>query len=301
MQRIPNPEGLLALVLAAVLALSAAACGREDDGAPVAGSVAVTLSASRAPIGSPVEMTYRFTLAPDAPPLGPRRVFVHFLDVDEEFMWADDHEPPTPTTAWQPGQTIEYTRTIFLPVYPYTGETRVVLGLYTPETTDTSGRVRFSNPDRGDRSYQVASFELEPQTENLFVIFKDGWHPAEIAGDGPGDEWQWTKKEATLSFKNPGRSVTLFLQADNPSAGPETAQSLEIWSGDQLVATVPVAAGEAPIRRIPVSADQLGAGETAELRLVVDKTFVPTLQPGSTSNDTRELGVRVFHAFIQPD
>ena len=28
---------------------------------------------------------------------------------DEELMWTDDHEPPTPTSAWKPGQTVEYT------------------------------------------------------------------------------------------------------------------------------------------------------------------------------------------------
>jgi hypothetical protein len=175
-----------------------------------------------------------------------------------------------------------------------------VLGLYTPGTSARGDRVPLSNEDRGDRSYQVATFELEPQTENLFVIFKDGWHPAEIAGDGPDGEWQWTKKDATLSFKNPRRDVTLYLQADNPSAGPDTARTLEIWSGDALVQAVPVGAAEAPIRQVAITAAQLGSGETAELRLVADKTFVPALQPGSTSNDTRELGVRVFHAFVQP-
>ena len=36
-----------------------------------------------------------------------------------------------------------------------------------------------------------------------------------------------------------------------------------------------------------------------ELRLVVDKTFVPALEPGGATGDTRELGARVFHAFVQ--
>ena len=37
-----------------------------------------------------------------------------------------------------------------------------------------------------------------------------------------------------------------------------------------------------------------------EVRLVANRTFVPALEPGAKSNDTRELGVRVFHAFVQP-
>ena len=47
-------------------------------------------------------------VAADAAPLGNRKVFAHFVDVDGEQMWTDDHDPPTPTSAWKPGQTIEY-------------------------------------------------------------------------------------------------------------------------------------------------------------------------------------------------
>ena len=65
----------------------------------------VSLSRPKVALGSPVEVTYKFTVAPDAPSLGQRRVFVHFLDADEELMWTDDHDPPTPTSEWKPGQT----------------------------------------------------------------------------------------------------------------------------------------------------------------------------------------------------
>ena len=38
----------------------------------------------------------------------------------------------------------------------------------------------------------------------------------------------------------------------------------------------------------------------AELQVTVDKTFVPMQISGGASKDPRELGVRVFHAFIHP-
>jgi hypothetical protein len=38
----------------------------------------------------------------------------------------------------------------------------------------------------------------------------------------------------------------------------------------------------------------------AELQISVDKTYVPALVVGVNSKDPRELGVRVFHAFIDP-
>jgi hypothetical protein len=37
-----------------------------------------------------------------------------------------------------------------------------------------------------------------------------------------------------------------------------------------------------------------------ELTLEVDKTYVPALIPSANSRDPRELGVRVFHAFVEP-
>lgn len=249
------------------------------------------------PLGSPIDVTYRFKIASDAPPLGHRKVFVHFVDADEELMWTDDHEPPTPTNDWKPGQTVEYSRTVFVPIYPYVGPAKVLAGLYD---TSTNERLKLSQTDRGDRSYQVAEFELLPQTENVFLIFKDGWHPAEVAPDNPSIEWQWTRKEATLAFRNPKRDSTLFLQLDNPGRSPGAATQVEVRIGDHVIATVPVVADDAPVRKLALSTAQLGSGDMVEVRLVVDRTFVPALEPGAKSNDTRELGVRVFHAFVQP-
>ena len=45
---------------------------------------------------------------------------------------------------------------------------------------------------------------------------------------------------------------------------------------------------------------QLGDGDMAELQIRVDKTFVPAQVPAARSTDPRELGVRVFHAFVDP-
>jgi hypothetical protein len=282
---------------AALLFAASLACGGGVDNAPAVGTIKAALSRSRVALGSPVEITYTFTLADAAPPLGHRRVFVHFLDANDEMMWTDDHDPPTPTTEWKAGQTVEYTRTMFVGRYPYVGAARMVAGLYSPETNE---RVKFSSEDRGDRSFKVADFELLPQTENIFLIFKDGWHQTEVVAEGSQrTEWQWTKKEATVAFRNPKRDVTLYLQADNPASGANAAQQMEVRIGDQVLGVAPLASGSAVVRKIPISADQFGAADMVELRFVVDKTFVPALEPGGSTGDTRELGARVFHAFVQ--
>ncbi|MDP2054270.1 MAG: hypothetical protein Q8L75_11585, partial [Acidobacteriota bacterium] len=102
---------------------------------------------------------------------------------------------------------------------------------------------------------------------------------------------------------NPKRDVVLYLQVDNPATGPATGQSgaqqLTITIGDQVVTTVPLSASEAPVRSYAVTAAQLGQGDMVEMKFQADKTFVPALDPAMKSGDPRELGVRVFHAFIQ--
>jgi hypothetical protein len=296
-RRVWSTRLLRSLGAMVLLCVAAASCSEGSDTSPAVASIEVALSKPKAPLGSPIEVTYRIRMANDAPPLGSETVFVHFVDADEELMWTDDHEPPIPTNQWKPGQTVEYTRTIFVPIYPYVGRAKVFAGLYDTSTKD---RLKLSQPDRGDRSYQVAELELLPQTENVFLIFKDGWHPAEVAANNPAIEWQWTKREATLAFRNPKRDSTLFLQLDNPGRAPGAATQVEIRIGDQVIATEPVVATNAPVRKIPLTAAQLGTGDMVEVRLIANSTFVPTLEPGAKSNDTRELGVRVFHAFVQP-
>lgn len=297
MQRRDMVSRFRTVAVLTILAVTLAACGKAEDTTPAVGTLQVSLSRPKVALGSPVEVTYKFTAAVNAPNLGTRRVFVHFLDADDELMWTDDHEPPTPSTEWKAGQTVEYSRTMFAPSYPYVGPAKVVAGLYAPGNNE---RLKLSNEDRGDRSYKVVDFELLPQTENIFVIFKDGWHPAEVVAEGAGrTEWQWTKKDATLAFRNPKRDVVLYLQADNPATGPNAAQQLAISVGDQVLTTVMLSATESPVRTYSITAAQLGQGDMVEMKFTADKTFVPALDPAMKSGDPRELGVRVFHAFIQ--
>lgn len=283
--------------LVCLLAVCAAACRGAEDTAPAVATAEVALSRPRVAQGSPVDVMYRFRVAADWSTLARQRVFAHIVDADEELMWTDDHDPPTPSTEWKNGQTVEYTRTMFVPMYPYVGQARVIIGVYDPST---NVRAKLGNPDRGDRSYTVAEFELLPQTENVYLIYKDGWHPAEVAADNPANEWKWTRKVATVAFRNPKRDATFIVQMDNPSRAAAAASEVELRIGDQSIGSVPVSADEAPVRKFAVTAAQMGDGDMVEIRLVVNRTFVPALDPALKSGDTRELGVRVFHAFIQP-
>jgi hypothetical protein len=287
---------LLAVPL--LLATAIAGCGRRTDDAPPVARPSLTLSRPDAAIGSPIEMTYRFAVEPGAPSFAEDyTVFVHFLDADGELMWTDDHQPPVPTRQWKPGSTVEYTRTMFVPKFPYVGEARVELGLYSPGTGD---RLPLAGDTDGQRAYRVAAFTMRLQSDNVVVVFRDGWHETERGEEGSGTEWQWSRQQATLAFRNPQRDVTFYLEADQPVAAVTEPQRVEMRVGDAVLDTFSISPGQRELRRIPVAAAQLGTAETVELTLAVDRTFVPAAIPALKSTDSRELGVRVFRAFVQP-
>lgn len=283
------------IVLAGIIVL-ATGCGSKKDTAQPLGSASLALNHTKIPLGSPVELTYRFELAPGAKLDKEYMVMAHFLDANDELMWTDDHRPPVSPTQWKPGTPVEYTRTMFAPLYPYVGEATVSIGLYLPGTNE---RVPLSGEAVGQRSYRVARIQLQPQTDSIFLAFVDGWHGPEVASQNQFIEWQWTRKDATIRFRNPRRNATFYLHYDGmPSVFP-TPQTVTIAIGEAVVDTFQVATADEQIRRVALKAAQFGSDDMVVARIAVDKSFVPALvTPGS--RDSRELGIRVFHAFVEP-
>lgn len=294
--RLRHPFVLPLVAVVVLLGLSAACRRKEPASAPVA-TPTLTINHDRAPLGSPVDITYRFVVANDAHLDQDYRVMVHVVDSDEELIFNFDHNPPVPTSQWKPGQTVEYTRTEFIPVYPYVGEASIQLGLYS---TGTQKRLTLVGEDAGQHAYKVARIQLQPQTENVYTVFKEGWHPAETAEHNSTVEWQWTKKDATLVFKNPKKDSTFYFDVDNPGSVFHETQHVQVALGGQIVDDFTLDPGQPRLRKIPLKAAQLGADDMAELHIAVDKSFVPALLPASTNRDPRELGIRVFHAYIDP-
>jgi hypothetical protein len=284
-------------VVAVAVVLFSSACRRKEPPSPPVATPGVAVSHDKAPLGSPIDVTYRFVVASDARFDQDYRVMVHVVDTDEEMMFTFDHNPPIPTSQWKPGQTIEYTRTEFIPVYPYVGEASIQVGLYS---TSTQKRLTLAGEDAGQRAYKVARIQLQPQTENVYTVFKDGWHQAETAEHNATVEWQWTKKDATLVFKNPKKDALFYLDVDNPGSVFRDTQRVRVSVGGQVVDEFALEAAQERLRKIPLKRAVLGNDEMSELHIAVDKTFVPALIPASNNRDPRELGVRVFHAYIDP-
>jgi hypothetical protein len=274
------------------------ACKRKNPAESPVASVTVAVNRDRAPLGSPIDLTYRFSVAPGARFTEDYRVMVHVVDSDEQMMFAFDHAPAVPTSQWKPGHIVEYTRTEFLPLFPYVGEASIQVGLYS---TTTQKRLPLAGEHVGQRAYKVARLQLQPQTENVYTVFKEGWHPAEVAEHNALVQWQWTKKQATLAFRNPKRDSTFYLDVDSPGGVFNETQEVRVLLGNQPVDEFTLGPKQQLLRRIRLTTARLGAANIVELHIDVDKTFVPALVAASNSKDPRELGVRVFHAFVQPD
>jgi hypothetical protein len=283
---------LAACAVAGVLA----GCGSNDDAPPLA-TVSLTLSKTAAALGSPIDMTYRFQVAPAAAFDGNYRVFMHLLDSDGVNRWSDDHDPPKKTSEWKPGETVEYTRTSFIPVVPYLGEATIRVGLYRSDAPDA--RAPLSGPEPEGRSYKVATLKVLPQSENVFIIDRSGFNGTEWAPENPAREWFWTKKDYVATFKNPKKDSTLYLEFDGRPDLFNQPQIVNVYLGSQSVANFAVDSVNPVLRRIPLRADQLGSVDMVELRIGVDHAFTPASMPGG-GKDTRELGIRIYRRFVDP-
>lgn len=276
----------MAVACAAALVVG---CSRKQENAPAVATPSLTLDKDRVPIGSAVTLTYKFVVAPDAKFDKDYLVFAHVLDPEGEQMWTDDHLPPTPTSQWKPGQTIQYQRTVFVPNYPFIGEATVRLGLYDPATNQ---RLALNAPEASRREYVVAKFQIVASSENIVLIPKDGWYQTENNSKDPTTEWQWTGKTATISFKNPKKDATFYLQYDARPDLFNPPQQVTLRIGGQPVGQFTADAKNPALKTFHISAAQFGSSDMDDLVLDVDRTF----KPGG--GDPRELGIRVYHTYL---
>ena len=121
-----------------------------------------------------------------------------------------------------------------------------------------------------------------------------------MAQDNGAVEWQWSKKAGTIAFRNPKRDVWFYLHVDGKPAFLPQPQQVTVRIGEQVVDQFTLSNPEAMIRKTAIGAAQLGTADTVELVIDAGTSFVPAQTPAAKSGDPRELGVRVFHAFIEP-
>jgi hypothetical protein len=285
----------LAIALVGSLALGACSRRQPAEVNPIVPSIKV--NRTKAPLGSALEVTYTWTVEPGAKKLDQNYwALVHFLDNQEVMLFSDDHQPEPPPSTWEPGKTYSYTRTRFVPVYPYVGEVEVRMGLYP--YPGRGERPTLKGEDKGFREYKVANIELLPQTENIFLVYKDGWHNPETHPENPSVERTWTKKEALVSFKNPKTDVIVYVEGDTCVKCFKTAPELSVAVGEKAGLKIPIDGPQVHIRKIRVKAEDLGDGEWVDLRLAMNESFVPKNLEPPLNNDDRELGFNVYHLYV---
>ena len=288
---------LIAPLLGAALGLllGFTACSVSGSGEPVA-VVSFEIDTTHAPIGSPIEATFTFSVLPNAVFNEDYLVFLHVLNEDRELLWTDDHYPPRSTTQWKPGDTIEYTRTIMVPLSPYFGDVDVNMGLYSAED---GTRRPLDGEHIGQLAYRVGQMRLLPPAENVQLSYTSGWHPVGMMYPSGGQS-RWSDKVGVILFENPRTDSLLYLSLGGFEGWNGEPRTLTISIDDRLVDHVKIVTSEDVLHKIPLSASLLGDTSEVELQLEVDRVFVPAEQPNSENVDDRTLGVRVLSAYIDP-
>lgn len=281
-----------ALVSAGLIWIGIVVCATAEDTAPAL-LPALQARPQRPPLGSAMEMKYSWTTGPGfTKPAPGSRALVHFLDTHGLVLFTDDHTPTPAPDKWLPGKTYTYDRTFFVPVYPYVGQVHVVMGLSASGDHPQPGGLKAG--DRGPLMHTVATLEVLPQVDNIFLVYKEGWHTPESAPENPALELAWTKKDAVVAFKNPKKDIVIYLEADTDSKAFARPPVLTLTIGTTTVATIPVKTKAVFLKKIQVKAANLGGEEWVDLHLVMNGSFTRTVR----GEGERELGLRVRHLYV---
>lgn len=279
----------------ALLLLGGVSCGARSE--PVA-AIILDLERSAAPQGAFVSAELSLTLLPAFTPVDrDYRVFVHFLDPGGRLLWADDHDPPVPSSDWRRGQTLSYVRRLAIPEDAHVGEITIAVGLYDPPQGE---RLPLAGEHLGQLSYRGGRLTIEAAAARNLLTYEYGWYDQEVEqSNGSVARWRWTAETAVLSFPNPYSDAALQLLLDGrPDLAPGGRQAVDVLAGGEPLERIVLASRDRQFVEVMLPAARLGGGRTGRIEIRVEPTVVPAAAAGSTSMDDRRLGVRVHHAFV---
>lgn len=245
------------------------------------------------PATGPLEVTYIWTVGQSFVPVEKDyAVFVHFWGENDQLTWQDDHHPPVPTSQWQPGQKIEYTRIHFLPRNIPQEEMTLTLGLYDAE--GDGDKVRLQGRQTHRQEYEACRFEVIPADQLPEIVYEDGWYDPEfVPGKPDGSVWRWSRQKALCKLENPRRAAALYLEAQVPLQLLDHPQVVTIEMGGEQLTTFEVTDTERFLRKFPVPDHILRDQQFLPMTLKVGTAVVPSEAGGSV--DDRQLGLQVFN------
>lgn len=237
-----------------------------------------------------VEVTYDWNIGPDYEPLEePLTVFVHFLDSQGRIVAQDDHVPPRPSREWRPGETISYTRKVWIP--DGVGGEQIVffMGLYGP-----SGRVEVRREGRWSTGHSTPIATRAGAVSGI-PRPRAGWHRMERSAGA--EIFHWTDGEAVVVFDNPRQDASLLFEGESPLPLAGESQRVVLKVNGEVVADFAVTGPERFSHVVPLAAQTLGEDGVVELTIVTEPTVVPS-EVDATSRDNRTLGVKVYFLYL---
>jgi hypothetical protein len=255
----------------------------------------LSVNKKSAEMGTPIEVTYSFSTKKDY--VAQQRdltVFCHFLDPKKVIRFQDDHLPSIPTSQWRPGGNYHYTRTIFIPKNIPAGEYTISIGIYAP---DKGERFDLDAAAMDHRAYKMGTLLIEIPPQDTTIQYSQGWYDPENVPSDLNTHWRWTKKEAVMKVRNPMSDALLYFKADgNTDRFKDSPQTVTLKVGDNVIDTFPVTTNMPFMKKYNVAKNLLGSNKMLEIKVVVDRTFIPA--EDKVSQDTRELGIRVYEIYL---
>ncbi len=289
-------RGFLCLIAVILISLSFSGCGKKQE------MKGIRLKLDLIPPSITdflyVKMNYEFAVSPEFKGLSDDfKIYVHFWRPKaNEMLMGDDHSPELPFSQWKAGETIRYSRVIFIPKFLDEAD----LDFEGLEKVNLS--VGFHNPTVKDSKVELFHQVLDVQAASLNapeMVYEEGWFQPEtnLSVPNPANQnWRWTTQKAVCTMENPKTDSLLEIRGGvNKEKAPD--QKVIIKINEQVLEEFIPETSEFAKKYI-LSKDMLGNGDELKLFIETDKTFIPK-QSDPASTDDRELGVQVFFLYFR--
>jgi len=245
-----------------------------------------------------VKMNYEYAVSDKFAGLADDHVvFVHFWRVkSKEMLLGDDHTPDKKWSSLKPGDTVKYSRVIFIPKFldefdiDFEGyeEINLTVGIYNPKT-----------PDDKIILWQKV-IEIHAASLNApEVVYDEGWWQVETdlnIKEPLEKTWRWTTKKAVCMIENPRKECLLII--DGRVDKSQFADQKVIFKINDKILDEFIPGTDGFSKRYTVSPAMMGGRDEFTLSIETDKTFSPGAILPETK-DNRELGIRIFRIYFR--
>jgi hypothetical protein len=228
------------------------------------------------------------------------KIFVHFWrEKTKEMMLQDDHSPEKPFSQWKGGDTVSYSRVIFIPQFidefdtDFVGneDVRLTIGIHKPSDSKS-----VSTLFKKVINVRAASFNSPDQ------VYDEGWYQRETdltIKDTNEQSWRWTAKRAVCIIENPKKESLLIIRGGVDKAIiPDQKVTIKL-NNNVLEEFIPETAKFS--KKFVVTPAMMGNEDDFKLTIETDKTFIPSKldKVVKDSKDNRELGVQIFFLYFR--